>query len=1227
MIHIIASLKSNDNIVGFRFIQYETQKTMDVPIANVIGALKNGNSLVGIYISSTGQLKGSNGSLNRYPSIHLDKNQIEDSSTIIILKRLLDRNKEQLGYCICDYKGIVKNVYNNDLIRYLQNNKIANGKMIEIEGNNGYISAINGTYEIEELRERKEDIQTDREKEKTAEEKAKDQAEAYQDNSEEILSIARDNPKAYNYDNYELDEFLDFMAANNRKVVKDNWHMELDENNIYVDKTSNELMLKLPKTHLNIHLKITIDKISRLDKLIVCENGDNLRITSNLQEIGKLVIYGNSSIVDLGNIEIQQIIRNVEFTYPERIRVISNMMIFLGNGSDIDLSRLTNLKEIKSCFNVSKNINKIILPPRVELIKYSFNNLVVMKDNHLKVGAVKITESFKSIHMNVKNTLEILDGTKIINSSFGEPTSVILPDSIEELNNTFRLNICNKIPKELRIYKPRQTDKTTNIQELVDGYKIKEINRMTLRDQSLVISKNTRVYEMEHVQLKTLTFENKHVYERMYGRYIVCNELNLPLNIDKINGDISISIDGLFDFRKYPNITKIALDTFRGIKAKIIIIGDNVEYLTGIHHFEQDVSIYIGTGIKNEFSNTCISKKCTYYIIDKHPFEKQLKRIGARIINVKSPEEMLERIGYRDIKTAEKKSNKALVFVNDPNFKEIISSEKYKKYADILIRIRAGIENDNIFYSHTPRISKEKVAEDWLDKAYKDIDENISLRDYVNINNIEILDKDVFLNIMCLLAQTHNREIELLAYNLEDLEIGIRLADINIIRHDSTNYIIAKSYSFKCSSTYLICYMIVTNGKPINILWHESNSIKKDNFMSISNEYKINGSLAYINQMNLIKHTCFDKSINKINITKFLKTGDNFEYDSIKKLSSTEMPAKMQKEVDKVLKASLVALGELKKSILVCFDICNCRLIEFLKLDIAVSNRAPQIEYTVTEIVDFKDAIASNKYKKILNVDSKPSNKIRYIEQEIARVTQNKQIPRKQRKLTGKYYEFIRNSNKKSSITDVIFELIHMSNIFRPTKIREFSTYEVTQNANIKVSNKNISKGNIEYLFSIENKAKEIETYRVAWIRMDDLEKALLKVMRREFIQLNGSSSKAIVIQNMRIDKMNLCIALEEYGNIILYSREYEDKWYLYKELFRFESLENIVDFLNLYAGIGLTDTIDFAEVNLKNLLFNIVILGETDGNALFELKKDVENGIEKVYTNDNFNLIRQLVK
>lgn len=142
--YMIASLYQGDKRLGFRILDSDTGKIIDVTEIQVIGVLKTGQKIINLELSGN-KLQGSNGGIDRYAKIVDGRLAIGDKGPVVILNQLGDT-----GYTISDHNGKIMRAKTSDVIQYASKNGIANGK-ISTRNNLDFISAISGTYERIEL--------------------------------------------------------------------------------------------------------------------------------------------------------------------------------------------------------------------------------------------------------------------------------------------------------------------------------------------------------------------------------------------------------------------------------------------------------------------------------------------------------------------------------------------------------------------------------------------------------------------------------------------------------------------------------------------------------------------------------------------------------------------------------------------------------------------------------------------------------------------------------------------------------------------------------------------------------------------------------------------------------------------------------------------------------------------------------------------------------------------
>ena len=131
---------SEDTLSGYRLFIFEKNKTVDASIADTIKFLSNrGIDTKNLKVSG-GRIRYTNGNICRYAKINSKGELLTNTRPIILLQKIGNK-----GYQVCDYLGRVLNLENSKIIDYAEKYGIANGKIVNDNGNK-YISSIRGNY-------------------------------------------------------------------------------------------------------------------------------------------------------------------------------------------------------------------------------------------------------------------------------------------------------------------------------------------------------------------------------------------------------------------------------------------------------------------------------------------------------------------------------------------------------------------------------------------------------------------------------------------------------------------------------------------------------------------------------------------------------------------------------------------------------------------------------------------------------------------------------------------------------------------------------------------------------------------------------------------------------------------------------------------------------------------------------------------------------------------------
>ena len=151
-IHLIAiHYDKSGNTIGFRLLDQDSKDIKDVPYDSALMAVKSRQITIRGIELQQGKLKGSNGSFERYPKLVGGK--LVGKSPLIVLNELGDQ-----GYTVSDLKGMIQNYRTKDVITLAKSMGIANGKVVQQEGKEPFISAISGSYERVELPAQKKKV-------------------------------------------------------------------------------------------------------------------------------------------------------------------------------------------------------------------------------------------------------------------------------------------------------------------------------------------------------------------------------------------------------------------------------------------------------------------------------------------------------------------------------------------------------------------------------------------------------------------------------------------------------------------------------------------------------------------------------------------------------------------------------------------------------------------------------------------------------------------------------------------------------------------------------------------------------------------------------------------------------------------------------------------------------------------------------------------------------------
>lgn len=141
---MIAVHKAGNKIVGFRVLDTDSGDKRDITVNSAKEVLLAGKVDIENIKLDGDRVVGSNGALQRYPSIVGGK--LNGKSPLIILFELVNK-----CYRVTNYMGELVDISEQQAISYAETEGIANGKVVHDEDGGAHISSINGCYKQDKL--------------------------------------------------------------------------------------------------------------------------------------------------------------------------------------------------------------------------------------------------------------------------------------------------------------------------------------------------------------------------------------------------------------------------------------------------------------------------------------------------------------------------------------------------------------------------------------------------------------------------------------------------------------------------------------------------------------------------------------------------------------------------------------------------------------------------------------------------------------------------------------------------------------------------------------------------------------------------------------------------------------------------------------------------------------------------------------------------------------------
>ena len=141
----------NNKLAGYMVADVEDLKggkinANVISTANIINTPRSGKVTIDNATIQNGSLVGTNGSLDRYTKLNCNNMIMDGKTPLIVISQI-----ENIGYKLLDVNGKIIKYNNTETVKLVEKYGIANGKLVQPEDSDSYISPIQGQYPITKL--------------------------------------------------------------------------------------------------------------------------------------------------------------------------------------------------------------------------------------------------------------------------------------------------------------------------------------------------------------------------------------------------------------------------------------------------------------------------------------------------------------------------------------------------------------------------------------------------------------------------------------------------------------------------------------------------------------------------------------------------------------------------------------------------------------------------------------------------------------------------------------------------------------------------------------------------------------------------------------------------------------------------------------------------------------------------------------------------------------------
>ena len=833
---IIAVIKEDSRVIGYRLLSVPDKDCNydNVKNFNTYDATENQLKYVMIHNQlevlnaeiRKNQIVGRGASLSRYVTINREGKKESKLSQLVIIAQLVDRKAHNiLGYIVSDYTGKVVKGKLEVVIQYVENNGIANGKLIIRENGTKFISSIDGEY-----------------------------TKLFISATTNSFTACPDHP-------WKKEEFIKFMESKGLQ------YKFTDNGSAIVAVDDRITELRVP-SDIDSVTRVYMSSQSRLKRLVIDNGVLNISELNQLKNLKSVEFRGNKAVFTpyiykspLSKEDKIAVRSGIDFKFSDTITLVRGYYCNWDTGD-------TGLESSESAY---KALQSLGVTKEVE-INDSFNNYDFSKfDFKLPNSVTAISNSFNDTLIS-KIDLSNLSNLDRIYSSF--QNSNIDQDElvINNINRGIYINLgafesCKF--KNLVLYSDvGGVDKQfiNNIEhiEISSAYEGKYSARNTswilrgLRLNSTVEFKNKqRILSSELESLHCTKVILNEGLTRINAECAVQGnfEIQFPTSLERIDSYAFENFYGnyIMDLSKC-NLNYIGTSAFEGSLISGVLLPNTLTSLE-CRCFKDALNlkyIYIPDTIA-EFGRACfqgcgsnIAGGTVALVYKGSKGEKYCKQAGLKVVHVESFDDAMNKILKIDPKISEAKKNKIQLILSGEEDSYNLLSDKFINRA-IEFRGLADALNKNDESRHILNADNliSIPIEDIFGKEYI-IDDNRNAAEYSENSIIELINIITKCSISCNSLVTNKRLVDLIKNdNDEGINKKIRLS----LYANSQVYKIYK-IKLRLNNTDISMLIIVNQ---LSIIYCTMINVDKNTV----NIYRIPGSLNKTRELHSLLSTNF----------------------------------------------------------------------------------------------------------------------------------------------------------------------------------------------------------------------------------------------------------------------------------------------------------------------------------------------------------------------------------